>query len=117
MGDRIRQFSKQTGKVVFAQHDLDEDHSPGSSTALVRVRALRDSGVISGYHAQRDSPSGRPDRARDGLRPHPPPSRKVIAGFREWAIQLPETLNMFVTTGGWDFLIHVAGTGTGTDDL
>lgn len=83
------------------------------STALVRIRALRDSGVISGYHAHLSLEAvGRTVQAMVSVRIRPP-SRKVIAGFREWAIQLPETLNLFVTAGGWDFLMHVAVADTG----
>jgi DNA-binding Lrp family transcriptional regulator len=37
-----------------------------------------------------------------------PPARPVIEGFREWAQQLPEVIAMFVTSGAYDFLLHVA---------
>ncbi|MFG1927148.1 Lrp/AsnC family transcriptional regulator [Cryptosporangium sp. NPDC048952] len=78
------------------------------STSLLRVRALRETGVISGYRAEIDLAAvGRPIQALISVRIRPP-SRPVISAFREWAAALPETIGLFVTAGGWDFLIHVA---------
>ena len=37
-----------------------------------------------------------------------PPSRRNIEGFRNWISQLPETIGVFVVSGGEDFLVHVA---------
>ncbi|WP_406057422.1 Lrp/AsnC family transcriptional regulator [Kribbella sp. NBC_00889] len=37
-----------------------------------------------------------------------PPARPVIEEFREWAAQLPETIGLFVTSGAYDFVIHIA---------
>jgi DNA-binding Lrp family transcriptional regulator len=37
-----------------------------------------------------------------------PPSRQNIEAFREWVAQLPETVGVFVVSGGDDFLVHVA---------
>jgi DNA-binding Lrp family transcriptional regulator len=37
-----------------------------------------------------------------------PPSRPMIEGFREWVIALPETIGLFVLSGSYDFMIHVA---------
>ncbi|MFC4607493.1 Lrp/AsnC ligand binding domain-containing protein [Streptomyces maoxianensis] len=31
-----------------------------------------------------------------------------MEGFREWAAQLPEKIGLFVTSGPYDFLVHVA---------
>ncbi|TQS45919.1 Lrp/AsnC family transcriptional regulator [Cryptosporangium phraense] len=78
------------------------------STSLLRVRALRDRGVIAGYRAEIDLAAvGRPIQALISVRIRPP-SRPVITAFREWAAALPETVGLFVTAGGWDFLLHVA---------
>lgn len=78
------------------------------TTALDRTRSLRDRGIIKGALLDIDLPKiGRPVQALIALRIHPP-SRKVIEGFREWAAALPETLSVFVVSGGDDFLIHVA---------
>jgi DNA-binding Lrp family transcriptional regulator len=32
----------------------------------------------------------------------------VVQGFRDFVVQLPETLQVFVTTGAEDILVHVA---------
>jgi DNA-binding Lrp family transcriptional regulator len=78
------------------------------STSLLRIRALRERGVIAGYRAEVDLAAvGRPVQALISVRIRPP-SRPVITAFREWASALPETIGLFVTAGGWDFLIHVA---------
>jgi DNA-binding Lrp family transcriptional regulator len=37
-----------------------------------------------------------------------PPSREHIEAFRDWAGALPETVGVFVVSGGDDFLLHVA---------
>lgn len=78
------------------------------STSLERVRTLRRRGVIRGFRAEIDLAAvGRPVQALISVRIRPP-SRKVIEGFREWAARLPETIGLFVTSGGQDFLVHVA---------
>ena len=88
--------------------DLAEAVGVVPSTSLLRVRALRDRGVITGYRTEIDLAAvGRPIQALISVRIRPP-SRPVITAFREWASALPETIGLFVTAGGWDFLIHVA---------
>jgi DNA-binding Lrp family transcriptional regulator len=78
------------------------------STSLERIRALRDRGVIRGYHAEVDLASiGREVQAMIAVRIRPP-SRANIEGFRDWAHRLPETISVFVVSGGEDFLLHVA---------
>jgi DNA-binding Lrp family transcriptional regulator len=78
------------------------------TTALDRVRALRQRGVIRGALLDVDLPSiGRPVQALIAVRIRPP-SRRNIEGFRNWVAALPETLGVFVTSGSEDFLIHVA---------
>lgn len=78
------------------------------TTALDRTRALRDRGVIRGALLDVDLPAiGRPVQALVAVRIRPP-SRRNIEGFRNWAITLPETLGVFVTSGTEDFLVHVA---------
>lgn len=37
-----------------------------------------------------------------------PQSRQVIQGFRDFVVRLPETLQVFATTGNEHLLIHVA---------
>ena len=78
------------------------------STCLERVRALRERGVITGYHAEIDLPSlNRGVQALLHLQVRPL-SRTVIESFKAYAMTLPEVLSVFVLTGGDDFLVHVA---------
>jgi DNA-binding Lrp family transcriptional regulator len=78
------------------------------STALERVRALRERGVITGYHAEVDLPSlNRGVQALLHLQVRPL-SRTVIERFKAYAMSLPEVLSVYVLTGGDDFLVHVA---------
>lgn len=78
------------------------------STSHERVRALRERGVLRGYHAEVNLAAiGRPVQALIAVRIRPP-SREVIEAFRDWVRQLPETVGVFVVSGGEDFLIHVA---------
>lgn len=78
------------------------------TTALDRTRALRERGVIRGAILDVDLAAiGRPVQALVAVRIRPP-SRRVIEAFRTWVAALPETLGVFVTSGGDDFLVHVA---------
>ncbi len=78
------------------------------STSLERIRSLRERGVLRGTHADVDLRAlGRDVQALIAVRIRPP-SRQNIEGFRDWAQQLPETVGVFVVSGGEDFLIHVA---------
>src|SRR3954447_25451833 len=78
------------------------------TTALDRIRALRERGVIRGASLNIDLAAiGRPVQALIAVRIRPP-SRQNIEAFRNWVTALPDTLGVFVTTGTEDFLIHVA---------
>ena len=78
------------------------------STSSERVRALRASGVVRGYHAAVDLPAlGRRVQALTAVTIRPP-SRENIEAFRDWAAGLPEIVGVFVVAGGDDFLLHVA---------
>jgi DNA-binding Lrp family transcriptional regulator len=88
--------------------DLAEAVGVAPSTSLERVRSLRERGVIRGYHADVDLQAlGRGIQALVAVRIRPP-SRQNIEAFREWVAQLPETVGVFVVSGGDDFLVHVA---------
>jgi DNA-binding Lrp family transcriptional regulator len=79
-----------------------------ASTSLERIRSLRERGVIRGVHAEADLPAlGREVQALISIRIRPP-SRENIESFRDWARRLPETVGVFVVSGGNDFLLHVA---------
>lgn len=78
------------------------------STSLERVRGMRERGVIRGFLLDVDlAEIGRPVQALIAIRIKPP-SRRVIEAFREWVTVLPETVGVFVVSGGEDFLVHVA---------
>ena len=78
------------------------------TTALDRIRAMRERGVIRGASLDIDLAAiGRPVQALIAVRIRPP-SRQNIEAFRNWVTALPDTLGVFVTTGTEDFLIHVA---------
>ena len=78
------------------------------STSSERVRALRASGVVRGYHAEVDLAAlGRRVQALSAVTIRPP-SRENIEAFRDWAATLPEIVGVFVVAGGDDFLLHVA---------
>jgi DNA-binding Lrp family transcriptional regulator len=72
------------------------------------VRALRETGVIRGYHAEVALEAlGRDVQALTAVTIRPP-TRENIEAFRNWAAGLPEVVAMFVVSGTDDFLMHVA---------
>ncbi|TWD80445.1 AsnC family transcriptional regulator [Kribbella amoyensis] len=78
------------------------------STCLARVRALRDRGVIRGFHADVDLAAlGRPLQAMIAVRlgVH---SRDEAERFRAQAPSLPGVLALFHVSGANDYLLHVA---------
>jgi len=69
------------------------------ASALDRTRGLRERGVIRGARLDLDLATiGRPVQALIAVRIRPP-SRRNIEAFRLWAGALPETLEVFVTSG------------------
>ncbi len=79
-----------------------------ATTALERTRSLRRRGIIRGARLEVDLPAlGRGVQALIAVRIRPP-SRERVDAFRRWAIELPETIGLFVVTGAEDFLLHVA---------
>ncbi|HEY7484045.1 MAG TPA: Lrp/AsnC family transcriptional regulator [Streptosporangiaceae bacterium] len=93
--------------------DLADRLGIAQSTCLERVRALRRRGVITGFHAEVDLPSlGRPVQALINVRLQPK-IREAVEGFRDYVTGLPETLAVFVVSGGDDFIIQVAVRDTG----
>ncbi|MFE7171287.1 Lrp/AsnC family transcriptional regulator [Streptomyces sp. NPDC057616] len=98
----LQNDARQTNRDLAAKTGI----SP--STSLERVRLLRERGLVTGYHAAVSLEAvGRPVQALISVRIRPP-ARPVIEGFREWAHQLPEVIGMFVTSGTYDFLLHIA---------
>jgi DNA-binding Lrp family transcriptional regulator len=82
------------------------------STCLGRVRALRERGVIRGFHADVDPASvGRAIQAMIAVRMQSH-ARTQIAEFAAAVARLPEVLNVFFLAGADDFLLHVAARDT-----
>ncbi len=78
------------------------------SSCLVRTRALREQGILTGFHADIDlAKIGRSVQALIAFTIRPL-SRDVIRGFETFALQQPEILAVFVLGGSDDFLAHVA---------
>jgi DNA-binding Lrp family transcriptional regulator len=78
------------------------------STCLGRVRALRERGVIRGYHADVDQAAlGRSLQAMIAVRLQST-ARGHIRAFVAEVARLPEVLNVYFLGGKDDFLLHVA---------
>src|SRR4051794_22909522 len=78
------------------------------STCLARVNALRESGVLLGFHAEIDLAAlGRPLQAMIAVRlaVH---AREQIEAFTQAVRQLPGVLSVFHMTGVTDYLVWVA---------
>ena len=94
---------------------LAERAGVAPSTCLGRVRALRERGVIRGYHADVDPAAlGRPLQAMIAVRLQSNARGHIRAFVRDVA-RLPEVLNVFFLAGKDDFLLHVAA--ASTEDL
>jgi DNA-binding Lrp family transcriptional regulator len=88
--------------------DLARTLGIAPSTCLERVRALRERGIVTGYHAEVSLPAlNRHVQALLHVQIRPL-TRPVIQGFKRYVSGLPEVLSVFVVAGGDDFLIHVA---------
>ena len=76
------------------------------STCLNRIRALRESGVIRGFHAEIDPTAlGRGLQAMIAVRMH---ARDQLAAFAQRLAARPEVLDVYFLAGADDFLVHVA---------
>src|SRR5882757_2708203 len=78
------------------------------STALQRVRALREAGVLLGFHAEIDLAAlGRPLQAMVAVRlaVH---NREQIETFTDAVRQLPGVLTVFHLAGATDYLVWLA---------
>src|SRR3712207_4970402 len=88
-----------SGDARIANKDLAERIGIAPSTCLARVRALRDSGVLRGFHAEIDLGAlGRPLQAMISIRltVH---AREQIEHFTEAVRELPGVLSVFHMTG------------------
>lgn len=81
------------------------------STCLARVRALREAGVIRGFHADIDPALvGRPLQVIIAVRMQGHARARLSAFLRNLS-QLPGVLNVFLLGGAHDFFVHVAASG------
>ncbi len=91
---------------------LAEQVGIAPSTALGRVRALRERGVVRGYHADIDPAAlGRPIQAMIAVRLQSH-ARAHLGEFAARVAELPEVLNVFFLAGAVDFYVHIAATST-----
>lgn len=78
------------------------------STCLMRVRALRERGVIRGYHADIDQAAiGRSIQAMIAVRMQGH-ARGRLPDFMRQVAAIPGVLNVFFLAGVHDFFVHVA---------
>ena len=92
----------------LANNRLADHAGVAPSTALTRVRALQERGVLRGFHADVDpSAVGRGVQALVAvrLRSH---DRRQIDAFASAVPRLPEVLQSFHVAGADDYLLHVA---------
>jgi DNA-binding Lrp family transcriptional regulator len=100
--DHLQSDARQTNRELARRLGV------APSTALERVRLLRQRGVIRGYRAEINLPAlNRSVQAFVAARVRPL-SRTVIESFQTALVELPEVLAVFVVSGDDDFLIHVA---------
>lgn len=87
---------------------LAEKVGVAPSTALERIRRLRETGVIEGYHAEFEPRAvgiGLQAMVAVRLARH---SRELLDGFRAHLLGLPEVLAFYHVAGANDFQVHVA---------
>ena len=87
--------------------DLAEKVGIAPSTALERVRRMREDGVLLGYHAEIAPQAmgvGLQAMVSVRLAKH---SRALLDGFHRHVLSLPEVLAFYHVAGADDFLVHV----------
>jgi DNA-binding Lrp family transcriptional regulator len=97
-----------SGDARTPNNQLAERVGVAPSTCLARVRALRESGVLRGFHAEVDLAAlGRPLQAMIAVRlaVH---ERAQIEDFTAHVRALPGVLSVFHMTGQNDYLVWVA---------
>lgn len=84
------------------------------STCLARVRALRDAGVIRGFHADIDPAAlGQQLQAMIAVRVQGT-ARAEMSTLAQQLVRRPEVLDLYFLGGADDFLVHVAARDTET---
>jgi DNA-binding Lrp family transcriptional regulator len=101
-------LERLAGDARITNQRLAEEVGIAPSTALARVRALRDRGVIRGFHAEVDLAAlGRPLQALVAVRlaVH---AREQIDAFTNAVREVPGVLMVFHLSGVTDYLVWVA---------
>lgn len=99
--------------ATIPNKDLAAEVGVAASTCLLRVRRLRERGVVSGIHAHVDPRAvglGLDAFLAVRVRPH---TREVFARFADFALGLPETRSVYHVSGADDFQILVSVTDAG----
>lgn len=93
---------------------LAEQVGIAPSTCLGRIRALRERGVIRGYHADVDpAATGHPLQSMISVRLQSD-ARSSLAAFVERVGRRPEVREVYFLAGEDDYLLHVATADSGT---
>ncbi|WP_308282659.1 Lrp/AsnC family transcriptional regulator [Pseudonocardia nigra] len=99
----------------ISNKELADRVGVAQSTCLTRVRALRESGVIRGYHADVDPRAlGHDLEAMIAIRLQPH-ARATMGEVIATLSRRPEVLDVYFVAGANDFLLHVAT--ASTDEL
>lgn len=96
------------GNARLSNKDLAEAVGVAPSTALERIRRLRQRGVISGYHAELEPGAigiGLQAMVAVRLIQH---SRRIVDEFQRHLGMLDEVLAYYHVAGANDYLVHVA---------
>lgn len=91
----------------LANKDLAEKVGVAPSTALERIRRMRESRVIQGYHAEIEPAAvgiGLQAMIAIRLTRH---SRHLLETFHQHLLALPEVLAFYHVAGADDYLVHV----------
>ncbi|HLF29571.1 MAG TPA: Lrp/AsnC family transcriptional regulator [Xanthomonadales bacterium] len=87
--------------------EIAEKVGLAASSCLVRIRSLKQRGVITGFHAEIDPASfglGLQAMIAVRLNRHFKPD---VEAFRRHALSLPEVVQLYHVAGPIDFLVHV----------
>jgi DNA-binding Lrp family transcriptional regulator len=91
----------------ISNKEIAEKLGIAASTCLVRIRALKLTGVITGFHAELDPASiglGLQAMIAVRLSRHFTPD---VEAFRSHVLSLPEVVQLYHLAGPIDFLVHV----------
>ncbi|MCV6604573.1 MAG: Lrp/AsnC family transcriptional regulator [Porticoccaceae bacterium] len=90
----------------LSNKELAQSVGLAPSSCLARVRHLRASGVIRGYHAELDTRvTGSEIQALVAVKLHRH-SRQQVDSFRQHLLQLPEVVSVLHTSGASDFQVQ-----------